>query len=183
MKYALSTTIFALSATALMAGGHSMAPSVEAMDQDVSGGTVTATKVVAPANGWMVVHRTDAEMKPGPVVGYAALKEGENMDVAAILQGRRRIGRDADADGAWRRWGHVDRRVRIYAGRQGRRPDPGGRQVGDDGRDSQLKNEKGPPKWRAFWLEQRLIYFSRRFRAASSFSRSALSWMKPCASF
>lgn len=86
MKYALSTTIFALSATALMAGGHSMAPSVEAMDQDVSGGTVTATKVVAPANGWMVVHRTDAEMKPGPVVGYAALKEGENMDVAAILQ-------------------------------------------------------------------------------------------------
>ena len=32
------------------------------------------------------MHRTDAEMKPGPVVGYAALKEGENMDVAAILQ-------------------------------------------------------------------------------------------------
>ena len=86
MKFALSTTIFALSATALMAAGHSMAPSVEAMDQDVSGGTVTATKVVAPANGWLVVHRTDAEMKPGPVVGYAALKEGENMDVAAILQ-------------------------------------------------------------------------------------------------
>lgn len=86
MKYALSTTILALSATALMAAGHSMPPSVEAMDQDVSGGTVTATKVVAPANGWLVVHRTDAEMKPGPVVGYAALKEGENMDVAAILQ-------------------------------------------------------------------------------------------------
>lgn len=86
MKYALSTTIFALSVTALMAAGHSMAPSVDAMDQDVSGGTVTASSVVAPANGWLVVHRTDAEMKPGPVVGYAALKEGENMDVAAILQ-------------------------------------------------------------------------------------------------
>lgn len=86
MKLALSTTILALSASALMAGGHAMAPSVEAMDQDVSGGSVTATKVVAPANGWMVVHRTNAEMKPGPVVGYAALKEGENMDVGAILQ-------------------------------------------------------------------------------------------------
>jgi hypothetical protein len=86
MKYALSTTIFALSTSALMAAGHSMAPSVEAMDQDVSAGTVTASSVVAPANGWLVVHRTDAEMKPGPVVGYAALKEGENMDVAAILQ-------------------------------------------------------------------------------------------------
>lgn len=86
MKYALSTTIFALSTSALMAAGHSMAPSVEAMDQDVSAGTVTASSVVAPANGWLVVHRTDAEMKPGPVVGYAALKEGGNMDVAAILQ-------------------------------------------------------------------------------------------------
>lgn len=86
MKYVLSTTIFALSTSALMAAGHSMAPSVEAMDQDVSAGTVTASSVVAPANGWLVVHRTDAEMKPGPVVGYAALKEGENMDVAAILQ-------------------------------------------------------------------------------------------------
>lgn len=86
MKYALSTMIFALSATAAMAAGHSMAPAVEAIDQDVSGGTVTAASVVAPANGWLVVHRTDAEMKPGPVVGYASLKEGANMDVAAILQ-------------------------------------------------------------------------------------------------
>ncbi len=34
----------------------------------------------------MVVHRTDAEMKPGPVVGYAPLRAGENVDVAAILQ-------------------------------------------------------------------------------------------------
>jgi hypothetical protein len=58
---------------------------VEGMDQDVSGGTVTASKVVAGENGWLVVHRTDAEMKPGPVVGYAPLKMGENMDVAAIL--------------------------------------------------------------------------------------------------
>ena len=86
MKYVLSTLIFALSATAAMAAGHSMAPAVEAMDQDVSAGTVTAASVVAPANGWLVVHRTDAEMTPGPVVGYASLKEGENMDVAAILQ-------------------------------------------------------------------------------------------------
>lgn len=86
MKLTLSTTIFALSASVAMAAGHSMAPAVDAMDQDVSGGTVTAASVIAPANGWLVVHRTDAEMKPGPVVGYAPLKEGENTDVAAILQ-------------------------------------------------------------------------------------------------
>lgn len=80
----LAATLIAAASTAF-AAGHGMAPSVEAMDQDVSGGTVTATKVVAPANGWMVVHRTGEDMKPGPVVGYAPLKMGENMDVAAIL--------------------------------------------------------------------------------------------------
>lgn len=54
-------------------------------DQDLSGGTVTAEKIVSPANGWLVVHRTADGMKPGPVVGYAPLKKGENMDVSAIL--------------------------------------------------------------------------------------------------
>lgn len=68
------------------AAGHAMAPAVEAMDQDVSNGVVSAAKVIAPENGWLVVHRTDSEMKPGPVVGYAPLRGGENMDVAAILQ-------------------------------------------------------------------------------------------------
>ena len=59
---------------------------VEAMDQDVSNGVVSASKIVAQENGWMVVHRTDASGKPGPVVGYAPLRAGENMDVAALLQ-------------------------------------------------------------------------------------------------
>merc|ERR1711974_396434 len=68
-----------------LAAAHSNAM-VEAMDQDVSNGVVSADKVMATENGWMVVHRTDAEMKPGPVVGYAPLRAGENVDVAAILQ-------------------------------------------------------------------------------------------------
>ena len=67
------------------ADGHA-APMVMASDQDVSNGVVSAEKVMAGENGWMVVHRTDAEMKPGPVVGYAPLRGGENVDVAAILQ-------------------------------------------------------------------------------------------------
>lgn len=58
---------------------------VWADDQAVSAGTVTAKKVNAEANGWLVVHRTDETMKPGPVVGYAPLKKGKNMDVSAIL--------------------------------------------------------------------------------------------------
>lgn len=80
----LSLALIAAAATA-HAGGHAMTPMVEAMDQSVADGTVTAAKIIAPANGWMVVHRTGAEMKPGPVVGYAPLRMGENMDVVAIL--------------------------------------------------------------------------------------------------
>ncbi|MHC6529089.1 DUF7282 domain-containing protein [Vibrio sp. V36_P2S2PM302] len=63
----------------------SAAQDVKGTNQDVSGGTVTADMVHADANGWLVVHRTDSAMKPGPVVGYAPLKMGENKDVAAIL--------------------------------------------------------------------------------------------------
>lgn len=54
-------------------------------DQDVSGGKVTASSVVAGEDGWLVVHRTDAAMKPGPVVGHAPVKAGENKDVTADL--------------------------------------------------------------------------------------------------
>lgn len=72
-------------ASTAFAESHAMAPMVEASDQSVANGVVSADKVMADANGWLVVHRTDAEMKPGPVVGHAPLRAGENMDVAAIL--------------------------------------------------------------------------------------------------
>jgi len=82
-----AATFAAASAGSLaMAEAHSMAPSVTAADQSVANGVVSAETVVAPAAGWMVVHRTGAEMTPGPVVGYAPLREGETADVAAILQ-------------------------------------------------------------------------------------------------
>ncbi|MGI3169763.1 DUF7282 domain-containing protein [Pseudooceanicola sp. C21-150M6] len=84
-RFIVTLAALATSAGTAFAASHAMAPAVEGMDQDVSGGTVTASKIDAPENGWMVVHRTDAEMKPGPVVGYAPIKMGENMDVAAIL--------------------------------------------------------------------------------------------------
>lgn len=73
-----------VSAGVAYAAAHAK-PMVEAADQDVSNGVISAAKVVAPANGWLVVHKTDGE-KPGPVVGYAPLRAGENTDVAAILQ-------------------------------------------------------------------------------------------------
>ncbi|MEM7215296.1 MAG: hypothetical protein AAF423_07110 [Pseudomonadota bacterium] len=56
-------------------------------DQDMSKGTVTAEKIVAGVNGWMVVHRIKENGKSGPVVGHAPLKKGKNNDVTAILTG------------------------------------------------------------------------------------------------
>ncbi len=78
----------ALLATAGMTGAafaQDMTPGVTATDQDVSGGSVMATSVTAPEQGWLVIHRTDAEMKPGPVVGHAPLTEGMNENVSAEL--------------------------------------------------------------------------------------------------
>ncbi len=80
-----STAALVLTASVAFAAAHA-APMVKAENQDVSNGVVSAETIVAGANGWLVVHRTDADMKPGPVVGYAPLRMGENTDIAAILQ-------------------------------------------------------------------------------------------------
>jgi len=85
MKMIIAALALTAVSGAVHAAGHAPEPMVEAGDQSVANGIVSAEKVVAGENGWMVVHRTDADMKPGPVVGYAPLRMGDNMDVAAIL--------------------------------------------------------------------------------------------------
>lgn len=86
MKTFLATTAALMTiGSVAFAAAHATAM-VAASDQSVENGVVSADSVMAGANGWLVVHRTDMEMKPGPVVGYAPLRMGENTDVAAILQ-------------------------------------------------------------------------------------------------
>ena len=85
MKIFTALTALTLTATTAFAADHAMKPMVEASDQEVSSGVVSAEMVGAAENGWLVVHRTDSDMKPGPVVGHAPLRAGENTDVAAIL--------------------------------------------------------------------------------------------------
>lgn len=86
MKTFLATTAALMTAGSMAFAAAHATPMVEASNQSVENGVVSADKVMAGANGWMVVHRTDMDMKPGPVVGYAPLRMGENTDVAAILQ-------------------------------------------------------------------------------------------------
>ncbi len=81
----IAATAMTLMTATAFAAGHSMTPMVEAADQSVENGVVSAEKIIAGENGWLVVHRTNADMKPGPVVGHAPLRMGENVDVAAIL--------------------------------------------------------------------------------------------------
>ena len=85
MKTMIQAAALALAAGAAHAEAHMPMPSVTASDQSVANGVVSADTVNAAENGWLVVHRTDADMKPGPVVGHAPLRMGENTDVAAIL--------------------------------------------------------------------------------------------------
>ena len=85
LKTALLSATAAVFFATLANAAHHENMAVAGSDQDVSGGTVTASEINAGANGWLVVHRTDSEMKPGPVVGFAPLKKGANQDVTAIL--------------------------------------------------------------------------------------------------
>ncbi|MDW1576705.1 hypothetical protein R7M92_13075 [Vibrio sp. Vb2880] len=88
MKDFINTSLikFGLAAFLIIFSSFSFsASSIKGVDQDMSGGTVTAEMAHADDNGWMVVHRTDESMKPGPVIGYAPLKMGKNENVNAIL--------------------------------------------------------------------------------------------------
>ncbi len=78
-------TVLILATTAAASAQSGSGLKVVASDQAVSNGIVSADRVMAEKNGWLVIHRTDAEMKPGPVVGHAPIRAGETSDVAAIL--------------------------------------------------------------------------------------------------
>ncbi|HHB91295.1 MAG TPA: hypothetical protein ENK60_08320, partial [Anaerolineae bacterium] len=59
-------------------------PSVTVEDQEVQDGKVVVAKVVSPGSGWIVIH-AQKDGKPGPILGFAAVKEGENENVAVEI--------------------------------------------------------------------------------------------------
>ena len=76
----MAAAIYILGVAAL-ADGHAT-PTIDAVDQDVTNGVVSAREIIAPENGWMVVHRDDTN---GAIIGLAPLRGGFNTDVAALL--------------------------------------------------------------------------------------------------
>ena len=59
-------------------------PAVEVSDQAIENGTVTVDRVVSDGPGWIVIH-ADNNGAPGAVVGWSAVTDGENIDVAVEI--------------------------------------------------------------------------------------------------
>ncbi len=55
-------------------------PSVTVSDQPLLDGTVTVEKVVSVGPGWIVIH-AQADGKPGPILGYSQVADGESNSV------------------------------------------------------------------------------------------------------
>jgi hypothetical protein len=73
-------TLLLLVTLPIVSGAQEVTPSVTVSDQPIEDGTVTVDMVVAAGLGWIVIH-IDEDGSPGPVIGQAAVEEGENEDV------------------------------------------------------------------------------------------------------
>jgi predicted lipoprotein with Yx(FWY)xxD motif len=58
--------------------------SVTVNDQAIQNGTVTVARVFSPGPGWMTIH-AEANDNIGPVIGYTAVKPGENDNVVVQI--------------------------------------------------------------------------------------------------
>jgi plastocyanin len=59
-------------------------PSVTVSDQEIVNGKVTIARVVSAGPGWLVIH-AQKDGAPGLVLGYSAVKEGDNADVVVQI--------------------------------------------------------------------------------------------------
>jgi hypothetical protein len=86
--------VFAAMAFLLVAGlwpalaqGSSL-PSVIVKDQSIVNNQVIIPKVVSDGPGWLVIH-LDVDGKPGAVIGYAAVHDGVNTNVAVTVDSQK----------------------------------------------------------------------------------------------
>jgi heme/copper-type cytochrome/quinol oxidase subunit 2 len=63
-------------------------PSVSVDNQGVVDARVVIAKVVSKGPGWLVIH-TQADGKPGPVIGYSAVRDGANLNVVVAVDTKR----------------------------------------------------------------------------------------------
>ena len=61
-------------------------PAVEVMDQGIEEGSVKVPSVSMAVDGWVVIHTTNTEGKPGPVIGYAPVPAGSSTNVEVGIE-------------------------------------------------------------------------------------------------
>ena len=74
----------AVGAVIMMMAG-SRPPSIQVSDQVISADTVTIDTLFLDKAGYVVIHKVTEEGKPGPVIGYSALLNGSNENVAVKI--------------------------------------------------------------------------------------------------
>ena len=82
--YGLGLAVLMLLALSSLVYAQAMTPSVTVSDQPITSDAVTVDKVVSSGPGWIAIH-ADNNGAPGPVLGYSAVKDGENDNVAVKL--------------------------------------------------------------------------------------------------
>jgi plastocyanin len=63
-----------------LTAGLVVGPALSVEDQDIANGTITIPQADVEAPGWVVIH-IQIDGAPGPVIGYSALTEGNNVDI------------------------------------------------------------------------------------------------------
>jgi len=67
------------------AGLVEIIPEVLVEDQSIENGSVMVSKVLSQGPGWLVVH-AQADGKPGPIIGFSPIADGENLDVVIDIE-------------------------------------------------------------------------------------------------
>jgi hypothetical protein len=88
MLFAMALAAIALGSSSLAAQSSAATPSVVVQDQTIADSRVVVLKVVSATPGWIVIH-ADNSGKPGPVIGYAAVRSGENLDVVVAIDAKK----------------------------------------------------------------------------------------------
>lgn len=60
-------------------------PALTIVDQDVSNGKVTIASVSSSGPGWVAIHVQGTDGKPGPEIGYTAVKSGTSQNVVVNI--------------------------------------------------------------------------------------------------
>jgi hypothetical protein len=77
-----------LGSLTLAAQTSMVTPMVVVQDQAIDDSRVVILKVMSATPGWIVIHADNAG-RPGPVIGYAAVREGENLNVVVAIDAKR----------------------------------------------------------------------------------------------